>query len=213
MAGLLCCQGTGMALVVGITGGVATGKTTVLELFESLGAETLSADKVARDILAKGAPAHAQVVSRFGKQVLAPDGEIDRRALGEIVFGDPQARQDLNDITHPRIIRVLEQGIAAFRKRRKSQAAVLAVEIPLLFERGLESMVDTVVAVAAEQQTQMNRLTSVWDLSAEQALLRIRAQMPIEEKVGRADHVIWNDGDLDSLKRSVRRIYGEILLL
>lgn len=199
-----------MAFVLGITGGVATGKSTVLGLFRSLGAETLSADEVAREVLARGTPAYHETVARFGEGILADDGEIDRAALGEVVFGDPKARQDLNDITHPRIIQLLQERIAVFRREAGAEKRVLAVEIPLLVECGLEGLVDEVLLVAAEQRTQVSRLTSVGGFTAEQALNRIQAQMPLCEKIDKADYVIWNDADMLSLQDSVERIWDEI---
>jgi dephospho-CoA kinase len=202
-----------MAFVLGITGGIGTGKTTVLRMLESLGAQTLSADDLARDVLAKGAPAYHEVVKRFGSGILAADGKIDRAALGDIVFGDQDARQALNDITHPRIIQLLKKRIKDFRRDAGAGKAVLAVEIPLLIECGLEGLVDEVLLVAAEQRTQVSRLTTVGGLSAEQALQRIGAQMPLEEKLEKSDRVIRNDGDLESLEDSVRRAWGEISLL
>jgi dephospho-CoA kinase len=182
-------------------------------MFKSLGARTLSADDLARDILAKDSPAYHEAVHRFGERILAESGEIDRATLGDIVFGDAEARQALNDITHPRIIKSIEQRIAAFRHEAGTAESVMAVEIPLLVECGLEWLVDEVLLVAAEQPTQVNRLTSVGRFTAEQALQRIHAQMPIREKIDKAERVIWNDGDLRSLEDSVKRVWDEILLL
>lgn len=202
-----------MALVLGITGGVGTGKSTVLKMLGALGAETLSADEVAREVVVKGRPAHGEIVEKFGGGVVAPDGEIDRAALAAIVFEDEQARRDLEQITHPRILDAMRERIEQFRRSRIEQGAVMAVEIPLLYECGLEGMVDQVLLVAAEQGTQMNRLRSRSGMSDEQVIGRIRAQMPLEGKVSRADRVIWNDGDLETLEQSVLRLWGEIILL
>ncbi len=202
-----------MAFVLGITGGIATGKSTVLEMFRSLGAQSLSADDLARDVLARGAPAYDEAVARFGERIVASDGQIDRAALGDIVFRDADARRDLNAITHPRIIALLDKQIGDFRRKAGSRKEVLAVEIPLLIECNLEGLVDEVLLVAAEQGTQMNRLTSVGNLSKEQALSRIQAQMSMHDKLERSDRVIWNDDNIDSLEDSVRRIWEDILLL
>lgn len=202
-----------MAFVLGITGGIATGKSTVLRMFGSLGAQTLSADDLARDVVSKGTPGYEDIVQRFGEGVLTPNGDIDRAKLGEIVFADPAAREALNAITHPRIIRLMRERIDDFRRSAGSSKAVLAIEIPLLIECGLEDMVDEVLLVAAEQRTQVNRLTSVCKFSVEQALQRIHAQMPLAEKVDKSDRVVWNDGDQRSLEESVEGIWNEILLL
>ncbi len=202
-----------MAFVLGITGGIATGKSTVLEMFRALGAQSLSADDLARDVLARGAAAYDEAVARFGERIVASDGQIDRAALGDIVFRDADARRDLNAITHPRIIALLDKQIGDFRRKAGSRKEVLAVEIPLLIECNLEGLVDEVLLVAAEQGTQMNRLTSVGNLSKEQALSRIQAQMSVHDKLERSDRVIWNDDNIDSLEDSVRRIWEDILLL
>ena len=202
-----------MAFVLGVTGGVATGKTTVVDMFAKLGAETLSADQIARDVLAKDTPAYHEVVRHFGCDILDSGDQIDRAALASIVFSDPEARKALESITHPPIIRRLRDAINGFRARRQSGRTVMVVEIPLLFECGLERMVDEVLVVSAEQQTQANRLTTRNLSPTEGAARRIASQMPIEEKIRRADRVIANDGDLPSLERAVSDTWKEILLL
>lgn len=202
-----------MPKVIGITGGIASGKSTVLRLFGELGARVLSADDLARDVLAKGGPAHREAIERFGEGIVGLDGEIDRPTLGGIVFSDPTARADLNAITHPHIISAMQRGIDDFRSTPQEPGAVLAVEIPLLIECGLEGMVDEVVVVAAEPETQQSRLTSRSGLSAEQARQRIAAQIPIEHKVERADRVIWNNGSLEDLRALVHAAWDEMHLL
>lgn len=202
-----------MAYVLGITGGIGTGKSTALKIFGSLGAKTLSADDIAREMLSKGTSAYRDVLEHFGKEILREDGEIDRAKLGSIVFRDPEARAMLNDITHPRIVSQIEEKIREFRKDHQERGAVLAVEIPLLVECGLNTIVDEVLLIAAEQGTQLSRLTSRSGLSSEEALLRINAQMPMSEKTHHADRVIWNDGPIECLQRAVRGVWDEIRLL
>lgn len=197
-----------MGIVLGITGGVATGKTTVTEMFRELGAETLSADEIARDVLAPGSPAACEVVRRFGPSILAPDGSIDRRALGEIVFSDPEARGALNSITHPHIIAIMEDRIRRFRAATGCRG-VMAVEIPLLVESDLTWLVNKVIVVAAEQETQMNRLTTR-GLSIDQARQRIDAQIPIGEKLPLADWVVTTEGSLQETLRQVELIWRQV---
>ncbi len=199
-----------MALVLGITGGIATGKSTVLRMLAELGAFTLSADEVARDVLAKGTDAYREVVERFGPGILAADGEVDRPALARIIFSDPVARADLNAITHPRIIQAILDHIARFRATPPSPDAVLAVEIPLLIECGMQDTVDEVVLVAAEQETQIGRLTRRSGISPDEAIRRISAQMPLSDKAKSSDRVIWNDGDMDDLRASVEALWREV---
>lgn len=202
-----------MVRVLGLTGGIGTGKSTVLQMFGELGADTLSADVIARQVLAKDAPGYHRVVERFGEDILTPEREIDRPKLADIIFDDPQARQDLNDITHPPIIDLTQQYVDRFRSSPPSPDAVLAVEIPLLIECGLEHIVDEVILVAAEQETQLRRLTKRSEISREEAQQRIAAQMPIEQKIPHADRVIWNNDSLESLRDSVKRVWDEIHLL
>lgn len=201
-----------MARVIGITGGIATGKSTVLRMFADLGAQVISADDLAREVLAQGGAAYAPTVERFGEGILKQDGEIDRAALGEIIFTDPQARIDLNSLTHPHIIASMREVIERFRANHAANS-VLAVEIPLLFECALDELVDEVVVVATEPQTQECRLINRSNISAEQARTRIAAQMPVERKVERADRVIWNDESIQSLEGAVRAVWDEIRLL
>lgn len=201
-----------MPIVLGITGGIAAGKSAVMNILAELGAETLSADDVARNVLQQDGVCYSAVVERFGKGIVRPDGEIDRAALAGIIFSDAQARRDLEEITHPRIIAQINDSIRRFRANRSNAGAVLAVEIPLLIECGLEDIVDEVVVVAAEPETQARRLTTVRGVSADEADRRIAAQMPVERKVERADRVIWNDGSLESLESLVKALWAEICL-
>ncbi|MEN6358378.1 MAG: dephospho-CoA kinase [Armatimonadota bacterium] len=201
-----------MAYVIGITGGIGTGKSTVLGMLAELGARVLSADDVARQVLDVGEPAYLEVRKRFGEGVMLPDGRINRPALAQLIFADSKARADLDAITHPRIIDKIGLAIKTFRDN-PADDKVLAVEIPLLMECHMESMVDEVILVAAEQETQVSRLTSRSGISRDDALRRIGSQMPMEFKVRRADRVIWNDSDLGSLRASVEGVWREILLL
>ena len=198
-----------MAFVLGVTGGVGTGKSTVLLMLAELGARTLSADDLALEALARDTPAYVKVVSRFGAAILTPERDIDRPALASIVFSDANARRDLESITHPLIIARIQREIDEFRANPSVSNAVLAIEIPLIFECGLEGMVDQVLVVAAEQETQVSRLTT----RSGDVLSRIYAQMPLARKIERADRVLWNDGNLESLARSVKALWQEIYLL
>ena len=201
-----------MAKVLGVTGGIGTGKSTVTKMFADLGAETMSADEIAREVLKKGNPAYAEVVNAFGDAVLSEDGDIDRSKLAAIIFADFNKRRALEEIMHPPIIARMRERAESFRKDPPAADAVLVLEIPLLIECGLNELVDEVLLVAAEQETQLSRLTSSRAMSREDALARIKAQMPLSQKLHRADRVIWNDGTLDVLKRRIEEVWAEILL-
>ena len=190
---------TKMGIVIGITGGVATGKTTVMEMLRELGAKTLSADDIARDVLEPGTPESEEVARRFGLAILDSSGRINRTALANIIFRDKKVREILNSITHPRIIAILENKIEEFRVST-GEKDILAVEIPLLVECNLSRLVDIILVVAAEQETQISRLKTR-GLSDAQALERIAAQISLSEKTQAADLVIWTDVSLDDTRR------------
>ena len=196
-------------VVIGVTGGIATGKSAVARMFADLGAELISADDIAREVLAHGSPVLACVIERFGKDLLLPNGDLDRSRLAAIIFSDPHARDDLNAITHPAIIAGMREGIERFRHSHDAGRRILIAEIPLLFECQLQTVVDKVVVVAAEQRTQESRLMNRNRLNREQALARISSQMPLREKIALADWVVWTDGDLPETERQVRQIWAE----
>jgi len=200
-----------MAVVIGVTGSIGSGKSSVLEMFAELGAETASADAIAREVLGPGQPAANEVVAEFGPEIARAGGEIDRKKLADKIFRDPSARERLNRITHPRIIARIEEIVRDFRARRGAEPdAVLAVEIPLLFECGLREMVDKVVVAAAEQETLISRLMSRDGLSREAAEERLSAQAPLSEKIKLADWVVWTDRSFEDTRRQVRHIFQQV---
>lgn len=193
---------------IGITGGPATGKSTVTALLRERGAVTVSADQIAREILAPGTTALGRVVERFGAAVLHPDGSLDRARLGRLVFDDPQARRDLEHITHPEILRALQLRLERLRAENPPDTLIVA-EVPLLYEVGIESWFDRVVVVTAPEELQMARLQQRDGLTRDEALARIRAQMPLAEKVSRADIVIVNDGKEEALRSAANLLARE----
>jgi dephospho-CoA kinase len=197
-----------MAIVLGITGGIATGKSTVTEMFRELGAETLSADVIAREVLEPGTPGLERIAREFGKGILMPDGSLDRGALAEIVFRNPEALSRINSITHPLIIERMERFVDEFRGRA-GERAVLAAEIPLLVECGLSRLVDKVVVVAAEQDTQMSRLKKRGH-STDEAARRLAAQLPMVDKLACGDWVVRTDTSMDATRRQVEEIWQSL---
>jgi dephospho-CoA kinase len=174
---------------VALTGGIATGKSWVRRRFAHHGVPTIDADILAHAAVAPGTPGAARILERFGSAIRAPDGGIDRKALGRIVFGHEQARRDLEAIVHPAVYEAIEAWFAAL------PPVVYAVaDIPLLYETGREGDFDTVVVTACEPDEQVRRLAARDGLSVENAQQRIQAQLPLAEKVRRADHVIRTDG-------------------
>jgi dephospho-CoA kinase len=182
-------------LKLGITGGIACGKSELGRILAEEGFRVLDADQVARDLLQRGNEEYDQTVELFGEEIVRADGELDRARLAEIVFADCGKLARLNSIVHPRTLQLCREWVAQCRDSRR------AVIIPLLFEAGADDGWDAVVCIASSSANVLERLRAR-GLNEEQAELRIAAQMPIEEKMRRSDYVIVNDGDLDALRAS-----------
>lgn len=193
--------------LIGLTGGIASGKSVVGRMLARAGVPVVDADKLARDAVAPGSPALAAIVERFGDNVLLPDGTLDRKKLGDIVFGDDAERRALNGIVHPR---VAELAVERLEELRATGAPVAVYEVPLLFENGLEGMMDATLLVAASEGMQLRRLMARDGIGEEAARARLNAQMPLAEKRKRATHVLENDGSLDELARQLRAVWRDL---
>ena len=189
--------------VLGLTGGIGSGKSMVTQMFAQLGAAVIDADQLAREVVEPGQPALREIAATFGPDVLLPDGPLDRPKLAQIIFANPVERAKLDAITHPRIRRRMEQLI----KARRSGPGVLIVDIPLLYENKRTSSVEKVIVVWVDPQTQLRRIQDRDGLSAEAARQRIAAQMPLDSKRARADHVIDNSGSPQDTRRQVEAIH------
>jgi dephospho-CoA kinase len=189
--------------VLGLTGGIGSGKSMVAQMFARLGAVVVDADQLAREVVEPGQPALQEIAATFGPEVLLPDGRLDRPRLAGIIFADPAERAKLDAITHPRIRARMDEEIEA----RRSGPGVLLVDIPLLYENDRVDTVEKVIVVWVDPPTQLRRLSQRGGLSAEAARQRISAQMPLDAKRARADHVIDNSGELDETRRQVEAIY------
>lgn len=191
--------------VIGLTGNIACGKSLVLHELATLGAETIDADQVAREVTKPGSPVLAQIVETFGPQVVRPGGRLDRRALAAIVFRDPEALRQLEALTHPPISEAIRQRIQA------SSRPVVVIDAIKLFESSLAHECDEVWVVTCRPEQQLTRLMARDQLSEEEALTRIRAQSPQEEKIARADSVIDNSGSVEATLAQVRRLWQRVL--
>lgn len=196
-------------LKVGLTGGIGSGKSTVSGLLRELGARIIDADVLAREVLEAGRPAYTETIHLFGKRVVGSDGRIDRKALADIVFSDPDKRKLLEGIVHPRVFE--EEARIAAGIEAAEPGAVVFFDAALLIEAGAHSRMDRVVLVWCRPETQLDRLVKRCGLSNEDALLRINAQMPLDEKRRFATHIIDNDGSLDETERQVRALYEELI--
>jgi dephospho-CoA kinase len=189
--------------VLGLTGGIGAGKSMVASMFAQLGADVIDADQLARDVVEPGQPALDEIATAFGRDILLPDGRLDRGKLARIIFADPVARGKLNAITHPPIRERIDAAIAA----RASRPGVLIADIPLLYENDRASTVEAVIVVWVDPETQLRRLLERDRLTDEEAGQRIAAQMPLDEKRARANVVIDNSGSRESTLHQVEAIY------
>lgn len=190
---------------VGLTGGIATGKSTVSRMLASRGAAIVDADQVAREVVEPHTPGWRRIRERFGDRIIRPDGFLDRQALREVVFRDPQARKDLNGILHPLIReRMAEKADLLERERPGS---IIVFDIPLLYESKLTHWVQKVIVVYVPESVQIHRLMEREGIGEEEALRMIRAQMPIEEKKRMADCLIDNSGSLEETERQVDHLW------
>ena len=189
--------------VLGLTGGIGSGKSMVAQIFARLGAVVIDADQLAREVVEPGQPALQEIATAFGRDVLLSDGRLDRSKLAGIIFADPAERARLDAITHPRIRARMDEEI----KARRSGPGVLIVDIPLLYENDRTHSVERVIVVWVDPQTQLRRIRRRDGLSAEAARQRIAAQMPLDAKRARADHVIDNSGSREDTRRQVEAIY------
>ncbi|HXN02793.1 MAG TPA: dephospho-CoA kinase [Candidatus Dormibacteraeota bacterium] len=189
--------------VLGLTGGIGSGKSMVTQMFARLGAAVIDADQLAREVVEPGQPALREIAAAFGPDVLLPDGRLDRPKLAGIIFADPAERAKLDAITHPRIRARMDAEV----KARRSGPGVLIVDIPLLYENDRSNSVERVIVVWVDPQTQLRRIRQRDGLSAQAANQRIAAQMPLDSKRARADHVIDNSGSREDTQRQVEAIY------
>jgi dephospho-CoA kinase len=193
-------------LRVGLTGGIATGKSYCLSRFGALGVPVIDADQLARDAVAPESPGLALVRARFGPSVLRADGTLDRPALAAIVFADAIARADLESIVHPQVYRRIGEWFA----NQPPGTRMAIADIPLLFETGHEHDFDVIVVCACAPVEQLRRLVERDGLSEDAAQARLAAQWPIGEKAARADHVIRTDGSFEETDAQVRLVYDRL---
>ncbi len=200
-------KGEGM-LTVGVTGGVACGKTTVSKIFEKEGAYLIDADQIGRELTQPGTPAWKELIRVFGKEILQENGTIHRSQLANLVFSNRRQRKRLNDLLHPRIQREMEKR--AREIERKDPNAIIIFDVPLLVETGLHRKMDRVIVVTSNEPLQIRRLQKRAGLREEEARRMLASQWDIEKKVKVADFVIRNEGSLQTIRRQVKIIFQEL---
>ncbi|MFZ5649074.1 MAG: dephospho-CoA kinase [Bacillota bacterium] len=196
-------------MIIGLTGNIGSGKSTVSSRLAELGAEVIDTDQVSRDVVAQGTGGLKKIVGEFGPGVLNEKGELDRAKMASIVFENPGARKKLESIIHPEVIRVVDRRIDEYRRGRGG-APVLVVEVPLLLESGMDKMMDEIWVVKVDREVQVARVMARSGLSREDVLKRINAQMSQEEKCKFADRIIDNSGLLEDTIRQIDAIWIEI---
>jgi len=206
-------------LVVGLTGGISSGKSRVLKMFKDFGCKAIDADEIARQLTEPGAGIFAEIVKKFGAGILNRNGRLNRKRLAKIIFRDKKKRKQLNLITHPRIIAEIKRKIRGLqeweRKSRpgagKGKRNVFLLDIPLLFEAKLEYLVDKIVLVYVPQRVQIERLRRDDNLTYEEAKARVESQIPLCKKKKYADYIISGNLKPASLRKQVRLLYEELL--
>ncbi|MGD8820555.1 MAG: dephospho-CoA kinase [Anaerolineae bacterium] len=196
---------TDTPFLIGLTGNIATGKSEVARMLADLGAQVIDADRVAHQVMQPGGPAYGPVVEAFGPEILDGDGQIDRHVLGELVFRDADALRRLEAAVHPATIAEVGQRIA------RATAAIVVIEAIKLIEAGMYRAYDRLWVVTAPRSLQIQRLVSGRGLTEEEAVLRVDAQSPQEEKAKLADRVFVNDGELDQLREKVRTAWAQLV--
>lgn len=197
-----------MMLNVGLTGGIACGKSTVAQMFVTLGGYLIDFDALAHEVQSPGMPAWRDVLAQFGQEILRPDQTLDRVKLAAIVFNDPQKLQRLNEIVHPRVYDAWHRRLTQIKA--DNPRAIVFSDVPLLFEGGMQALFDLTILVRVTPQEQVERLMARNALCREDAELRLSCQMPIQDKVSLADIVIDNSCLIDSTKRRVAEVWQEL---
>ena len=194
--------------LIGLTGGIATGKSTVSAMLKKAGAIIIDADRIARDVIKKGLPAYREIVAQIGTEVLLPDGEINRNMLSDIIFNDHQKKQLLNSIVHPYVNEEVNRQIIQIQKTHPN--AVIVLDIPLLIEAGMHDDLSEIIVVYTPQDIQIQRLMQRDRISEADALARVQSQMSIEEKKQQATLVIDNSGTIENTRRLTLDIFKRL---
>jgi len=196
-----------MTKVIGLTGGIGSGKSTVSQYLKKLGAVIIDADKVGHEAFQPGTDTWREVVAAFGRDILTPNGEIDRKKLGAIVFNNPQALGQLNRIMHPKMRDMMK---AQIDEHRRQGVAVVVLEAAILIEANWTPLVDEVWVTRATEAAVLERLKKQRGLAEEQTLARIRSQLSDEERLKHADVVITNEGNLEEIEAKIRELWAKI---
>jgi len=198
-----------MALIVGLTGGIVSGKNTVAKMFKDLGAKIVDADELGHKVILPHKPSWEKIVKLFGKDLLKEDLKIDRKKLGRIVFNNQKLLKKLNEITHPEIIKLIRKEISLVKNKtlKNRKEKILIINAALIYEAKIDNLMDKIIVVYINEEKQIERLMERNNLSAQESLKRIKSQTPLKEKVKMADYVIDNSNSLDKTREQVEKIW------
>jgi dephospho-CoA kinase len=200
-----------MALIVGLTGGIVGGKSTVATMFKDLGAKIIDADKLGHSVILPNKSAWKKIVKIFGKDILQNDLTIDREKLGKIVFANQILLKKLNEITHPEITKIIKKEINLEKNKTHNHEKIIIIDAALIYEAKIDRLMDKIIVVYIDKDEQIKRLIKRNNLSKDEALQRIKSQMPMKEKNKMADYVIDNSGSLDKTKEQVEKIWQNLV--
>jgi len=200
-----------MALIVGLTGGIVGGKSTVASMFRDLGAKIIDADKLGHSVILPYKPAWKKIVKLYGKDILRNDLTIDREKLGKTVFTNQNLLKKLNELTHPEIIKIIKKEINSAKNKTHNQRKILMIDAALIYETKIDKLMDKIIVVYIDKDKQIKRLIKRNNLSKDEALQRIKSQMLMKEKVKMADYVIDNNNSLDKTKKQVVKIWESLV--
>ncbi|MDD4362832.1 MAG: dephospho-CoA kinase [Atribacterota bacterium] len=196
-------------LVVGLTGGIVTGKSTVAKIFQQLGAIIIDADLIARQMVLPGRKSWKMIIKNFGKEILNENNEIDRKKMADIVFSDNRKLKLLNSITHPEIINNIKKKIKEIKNNSENER-ICIIDIPLLFETKTDNIMDKIIVVYLDREQQLTRLKTRNGLNNDEAIKRIESQMPMQDKIKLADYVIDNSKSIENTKEQVIKLWKEL---
>lgn len=199
-----------MALIIGLTGGIATGKSTVADMFNNYGIPVVDTDKISFDLLRKGCNTYNEVLALFGKEILLTNNDVNRKKLGRAIFNDNVKRKKLNSIIHPKVRSIT---LSEVKKHEELGANIIVIDVPLLFETDFVKLVDKTIVVYTTPKLQIERLIGRDSIKKDYALLKIESQMPIEDKVKLADYVIDNSSSVLTTRKEFNKVIKELEVL
>ena len=200
-----------MALIIGLTGGIVSGKSTVARMFKDLGAKIIDADKLGHKVILPQEAVWKRIIKIFGKDILQKDQTINREKLGKIVFANQNLLKKLNKITHPEIIKLIKKEISLAKDDSKEEKKILIIDAALIYETKIDRLMDKIIVVYLDEEEQLKRLKKRNNLSEKEALQKIKSQIPLKEKIEIADYLIDNSNSLDKTREQVKKIWENLI--